>query len=212
MPIIWSKHLGKNGELAVWHINEVDDDLYNKLQLNAAEKSFYDSLHAGKRNMHWLGSRVLLRTLLNTTEYIDCQLDGNNKPYLVNFPYEISISHSNDFAAVIIYKKKAVGVDIEKISNKIERIAKRFLSEKELENISDENRTEQLYACWGIKETLFKLYGKGNLPFIGGIEIDAFDYKKQGFAIARINLPDFKCEYKIEYLKLGEYMLTWCIG
>ena len=84
MPIIWSKKLGDNGELAVWHITEVADELYNKLQLNNAEKAFYDSLQSSKRNMHWLGSRVLLRTLLKTTEYIDCQLDQNNKPYLVS--------------------------------------------------------------------------------------------------------------------------------
>lgn len=211
MPIIWNKHLGKNGDLAVWHINEPAEALYQKLQLNAAEKAFYDSLQSSKRNMHWLGSRVLLRTLLNTTEYIDCQLDGNNKPYLVNFPYEISISHSNDYAAVIIYKEKPVGVDIEKMSDKIERISKRFLSEQELSNISTLNRIEHLYVCWGIKETLFKLYGKGNLPFIGGIEIDEFVYKENGMATARISLPDFKKEYKVEYLKLGEYMLSWCV-
>lgn len=212
MPIIWNKHLGKNGELAVWHITEPAEVLYQKLQLNTAEKAFYDSLQSSKRNMHWLGSRVLLRTLLNTTEYIDCQLDGNNKPYLVNFPYEISISHSNDYAAVIIYKEKAVGVDIEKMSDKIERISKRFLSEKELSTISSLNRIEHLYVCWGIKETLFKLYGKGNLPFIDGIQIDEFIYKENGIVNARISLPNFNQEYKIEYLKLGEYMLTWCVA
>lgn len=212
MPIIWNKQLGKNGELAVWHIKEPAEVLYQKLQLNTAEKAFYDSLQSSKRNMHWLGSRVLLRTLLNTTEYIDCQLDGNNKPYLVNFPYEISISHSNDYAAVIIYKEKAVGVDIEKMSDKIERISKRFLSEKELSSISSLNRIEHLYVCWGVKETLFKLYGKGNLPFIDGIQIDEFIYKENGVVSARISLPNFNQEYKIEYLKLGEYMLTWCVA
>lgn len=211
MPIIWNKQLGKNGDLAVWHITEQANELYNKLQLNVAEKAFYDSLQSSKRNMHWLGSRVLLRTLLNTTEFIDCQLDENNKPYLVNFPYQISISHSNDYAAVIICKEKNVGVDIEKMSGKIERIAKRFLSEKELENVSENNRIEHLYVCWGIKETLFKLYGKGNLPFIGGIEIDDFIYNENGIVNARISLPNFKQEYKVEYGKLGEYMLTWCV-
>lgn len=212
MPIIWSKKLGNKGELAVWHIVEQANELYNKLQLNAAEKAFYDSLQSNKRNMHWLGSRVLLRTLLNTTEYIDCQLDGNNKPYLVNFPYEISISHSNDYAAVIIYKEKAVGVDIEKMSNKIERIAQRFLSSNELAFISINNRIQHLYVCWGIKETLFKLYGKGNLPFIDGIVIEPFDYLESGVVTAHIRLENFNASYTVEYTSLGEYMLTWCVA
>ncbi len=212
MPIIWSKQLTKDGELAVWHITEEANTLYNKLQLNNAEKAFYDSLQSSKRNMHWLGSRVLLRTLLNTTEYIDCQLDGNNKPYLINFPYEISISHSNDYAAVIIYKNKAVGIDIEKISTKIERIAKRFLSEMELEFISETHKTEHMYTCWGIKETLFKLYGKGNLPFIAGIQLSPFEYSESGIAKAKIVLPNFEQEYQVNFIKLGEYMLTWCVS
>lgn len=211
MPIIWSKKLENKGEVAIWHITEVADELYNKLQLNNAEKAFYDSLQSSKRNMHWLGSRVLLRTLLNTTEYIDCQLDGNNKPYLVNFPYNISISHSNDYAAVIIYKDNMVGIDIEKISNKIERIAKRFLSEIELSFINSEKKIEQQYVCWGVKETLFKLYGKGNLPFIGGIQIKPFEYQDKGTVSAKITTTNYTKEFKVEYLKVGEYMLTWCI-
>lgn len=212
MPIIWSKKLGNKGELAVWHITELADELYNKLQLNNAEKAFYDSLQSSKRNMHWLGSRVLLRTLLNTTEYIDCQLDQNNKPYLVNFPYEISISHSNNNAAVIIYKEKSVGVDIEKMSDKIERIAGRFLSAKELAFIMPEHRIKQLYVCWGVKETLFKLYGKGSLPFIDGIVIDPFEYTEKGSVNAHIHLPHFKASYTVEYTALQEYMLTWCVS
>lgn len=214
MPIIWSKKLGdaqNEGELAVWHITEEADELYNKLQLNRAEKAFYESLQSSKRNMHWLGSRVLLRTLINTTEYIDCQLDENNKPYLVNFPYQISISHSHNHAAVIILKNKNVGVDIEKIQEKIERIANRFLSKAELDYIDKKNRIEQLYVCWGIKETLFKLYGKGQLPFIDGIVIEPFVYKEEGSVIAHIKLPNFNKEFKVMYKRIADLMLTWCI-
>jgi len=86
MPIVWTEKIDQHGELAIWHITESADELYAKLQLNADEKKYYESLQSGKRNMHWLGSRVLLRTLLKTNHYIDVQLDENNKPYLVNFP------------------------------------------------------------------------------------------------------------------------------
>jgi phosphopantetheinyl transferase len=211
MPIIWSHKIDDNGELAVWHITESADELYSKLQLNKQERKYYESLQQGKRNLHWLGSRVLLRTLLNTSLYIDCQLDENNKPYLVNFPYEISITHSNDYAAVIIYKGKKVGIDIEKMSEKVERIAKRFLSEDELAFIQLEFRIQQLYVCWGVKESLFKLYGKGNLPFIGGIQIKSFEPGIRGSLNASIFKDDYQQDFQLQYQQISEYMLTWCV-
>lgn len=213
MPIIWSKKIDANGELAVWHISEITDELYSKLQLNEQEKQTYASLQSAKRNLHWLGSRVLLRTLINTSLHIECQLDENNKPYLVNFPYEISISHSNDYAAVIIYKGKKVGIDIEKMSEKIERIAKRFLSVDELNSIGEKNRIAKLYVCWGIKETLFKLYGKGNLPFIGGIKIEAFNFSNsgKGKVMASIDKENYQSNFVVHYQQMDGYMLTWCV-
>lgn len=211
MPIVWNKKIDENGEVAVWHITEAADELYSKLQLNAEERKFYDSLNKGKRHLHWLGSRVLLRTLLNTKNYIDVQLDENNKPYLVNFPYEFSISHSNDYAAVIIYKGKKVGIDIEKISEKILRIKNKFMSADELAFINPHQEIEQLYVCWCIKESLFKLYGKGNLPFIEGIKIQEFELNKDQTIHAKIIKAEYLQEFKINYSQINEYMLTWCV-
>lgn len=211
MPIVWTEKIDQHGELAIWHIIENAQELYAKLQLNSEEKKYYENLQNGKRNMHWLGSRVLLRTLLNTNHYIDVQLDENNKPYLVNFPFEFSISHSNDYASVIIYKGKKVGIDIEKISEKILRIQNRFMSEVELSFISEQYRIEQLYVCWGIKESLFKLYGKGNLPFIEGIHIEPFDYPNDNIVKAHIHKDDFKQSFNMHYKKHEDYMLVWCV-
>ncbi len=211
MPIGWTEKIDQHGELAIWRITESAEELYAKLQLNADERKYYESLQSGKRNMHWLGSRVLLRTLLKTNHYIDVQLDENNKPYLVNFPFEFSISHSNEYASVIIYKGKKVGIDIEKMSEKILRIQKKFMSEKELEFLSEEHRIEQLYICWGIKESLFKLYGKGNLPFIDGIKIDAFDYLNDRTIKASICKDGLIRHFTMRYKKYKEYMLVWCV-
>lgn len=211
MPIVWTEKIDQHGELAIWHITENAEVLYAQLQLNADEKKYYESLQNGKRNMHWLGSRVLLRTLLKTNHYIDVQLDENNKPYLVNFPFEFSISHSNDYASVIIYEGKKVGIDIEKMSEKILRIQKKFMSEKELSFISEQHRIEQLYVCWGIKESLFKLYGKGNLPFIEGIQIEPFNYPNNNIVKASIHKDEYHQSFNMRYKKYEDYMLVWCV-
>jgi phosphopantetheine--protein transferase-like protein len=115
-------------------------------------------------------------------------------------------------AAVIVYENKKVGVDIEKITDRISKIKKRFLSENELSFISEKDELAQLYVCWGIKETLFKLYGKGSLPFINGIKIDKFDYSTATSVSAHIDIPSFQESYQISFLKHNEYMLTWAIA
>ena len=91
-----------------WKIEETEEQLVSGLQLKQHELDVIASLSNGKRALHWLSTRLLLRTMLNTTEYIDCQMDDHGKPYLVNSDTHISLSHSYDYAAVIISKDKKV--------------------------------------------------------------------------------------------------------
>ena len=93
-----------------------------------------------------------MRTLLNTTEYIDCQFDEHGKPYLVNFEYQISLSHSYDYAAVMISKEMQLGVDIELIKHKIKSIKHKFLSDVELAQKQIGDNTEGLYVAGVLKK------------------------------------------------------------
>jgi 4'-phosphopantetheinyl transferase len=160
MAIAFRLQLDEDTEFALWKIEEEAESLYNQLQLNEHEKAYVESIGNGKRHLHWLGTRVLLRTMLNTAEYIDCQVDDHGKPYLVNMPYQISLSHSFDYAAVMLSKSKPVGIDIELISPKVERIAHKFLNTQELSFIKPEHRVEQLYVAWCAKEAVYKCNGR----------------------------------------------------
>lgn len=208
MPIVWSKNLAKKGKIAIWEISESEEELYNMLQLDEKEQQHFQTLSLA-RQKQWLGSRVLLRTLLQTEQTIELNIDEQRKPFLNNFPFEISISHANHMAAVIIYEGKKVGIDIEKISERILKIKNKFLSTEELDFVSSTNELEQLHVCWGAKESLFKLYGKGSLPFIEGIKINAFEYSKTGQVAASIAIPAYHANFNVQYLKHEDFMLTW---
>ncbi len=208
MPIVWSKNLAEKGKIAIWEISESEEELYNMLQLDEKEQQHFQTLSLA-RQKQWLGSRVLLRTLLQTEQPIELNIDEHRKPFLNNFPFEISISHANHMAAVIIYEGKKVGIDIEKISERILKIKNKFLSTEELKFISSTNELEQLHVCWGAKESLFKLYGKGSLPFIDGIKINAFEYSKTGQVAASIAIPAYHANFNVQYLKYEDFMLTW---
>ena len=210
MPIVWSQNLAEKGKIAIWEISETDQELYNMLQLDEKEEQHFQTLSKA-RQKQWLGSRVLLRTLLQTEQYIALTIDEHHKPSLNNLPFEISISHANHMTAVIIYQGKKVGIDIEKISERILKIKNKFLSSEELKFIAAANELEQLHVCWGAKESLFKLYGKGSLPFIEGIKIAAFKYGKTAEVAASIAIPAYHQSFNVEYLKYEDFMLTWVI-
>lgn len=210
MPIVWSKNLAEKGKIAIWEISESEEELYNMLQLDEKEQQHFQALSKA-RQKQWLGSRVLLRTLLQTEQPIELNIDEHRKPFLNNFPFEISISHAKHMAAVIIYEGKKVGIDIEKISERILKIKNKFLSTEELKFISATNELEQLHVCWGAKESLFKLYGKGSLPFIQGIKINAFEYSKTGQVAASIAIPAYHANFNVQYLEYEDFMLTWVL-
>lgn len=209
MALAYHKKIDSTTAFAIWKIEESADELLAQLQLKEHEKSYLDSLISDKRNIHWLSTRVLLRKMMNTNEYIDCQVDESGKPYLTNFPHFISISHSYDYAAVMVSENKAVGIDIELIKDKIERIANKFMSPKELEFINDKNKIEQLYVCWCAKEAIYKLHGKKNVSFIENIELYPFEFESDGSFAAKLNVGSIKKDFKIYYEQFDGYMVGY---
>lgn len=212
MGLIHYQVLNQHTELGIWHIEESFDELYKKLILDEQERRHLESLIHPERTRHWLASRVLLRHLLKYDGFIDCKADAYNKPYLRNLPYHISLSHAKDYAAAMISNDCPVGVDVEVMEEKILKLARRFLSNEELEFIDERQKIEHLYACWGAKEALYKLYGKGGLPFIGGIMLDPFPIERRGTITGKINKADYPGTLPVHYEVFKSYMLVYTSG
>lgn len=207
MAIVYRQRVDDDTEFALWKIEEQADDLYNQLQLNEGEKAFVEQISNGKRHLHWLGTRVLLRQMLLTDEYIDCKVDEHGKPYLVSLPYHISFSHSFDYAAVMISKKHPVGIDIENVKEKVERIAHKFMSPRELAFINNEHKIQQLYVCWCAKEAIYKCYGQKAVSFLDNISLQPFELVSQGIVNARLQKGDVDINYQVGYLPYEDYMI-----
>jgi len=211
MPVIYNKDIDDQTILAVWKIEEREEDLISGLQLKQHELDFLATLNNGKRLLHWLSTRLLLRTMLNTADYIDCRIDVHGKPYLVNSSSAISLSHSFDYAAVMIGKKNGVGVDIERIEPKIRRIQHKFLSPPEL--LHAENNIDALYVCWCVKEAIYKWYGKKGLEFRRHIHIQPFDLYEEGTLTAFVDLPEGRKTLTANYFKTKDgYMLGYVVA
>lgn len=212
MAIAYRKQIDSDTEFALWRIEEKAEDLYSQLLLDEHEKAYVEQLSHGKRNLHWLGTRVLLRTMLNTAEYIDCKVDPHGKPYLVSIPYHISLSHSFDYAAVMISKSRPVGIDIEQIKEKVERIASKFMKQQEMAFISNKDKINQLYVCWCAKEAVYKCYGQKEVSFADNISLEPFNFDTEGSVIAHLNKEDVSLDYQVNYLQYEDYMIGYVKG
>jgi 4'-phosphopantetheinyl transferase len=213
MAIAYRQRVDDDTEFALWKIEEKAEDLYKQLQLDAEEEAYFERISRSKRHLHWLGTRVLLRTMLRTDEFIDCKVDTHGKPYLVNLPYHISLSHSFDYAAVMMSKSAPVGIDIELVKDKVERIAERFMSPAELAFINnDANKINQLYVCWCAKEAVYKCYGQKEVSFLDNIMLKPFNFEGHGVAEARLDKEEIKLDYEVEYMQYGEYMIGYVKG
>jgi len=73
----------------------------------------------------------------------------------------VSVSHSGNRAAVAFSTKGPVGIDIQEPSDRLRRVATRFLSERELPYWGADN--DRLLKAWTIKEAVYKASGIKNL-------------------------------------------------
>lgn len=213
MPIVYQKNIDEHTQLGVWKIEESEDQLLSGLQLKQHELDTIASLNNGKRVLHWLGTRLLLRTMLDTKEYIDCQMDEHGKPYLVNSEAHISLSHSYDYAAVMISRNKKVGVDIELIKHKIKSIKHKFLSDVELAQKQIGDNINGLYVSWCAKEAIYKWNGRKGLEFKQHIHIKPFKLKDEGTLQALVELPEGTKALDVGYFKTADgYMLGYVVA
>lgn len=108
--------------------------------------------------------------------------DSSGKPFLngENAPL-ISISYARDTIAIYLSESKTVGVDIEFISTKIQKIVPLFISDKETMRFPSINN-EILHLMWGAKEAVFKFHGGNFEDLKNEVEIVDFDFESKQIA------------------------------
>jgi 4'-phosphopantetheinyl transferase len=212
MPLLKIESLGPCAQWGVWKIDETIKALKEQIELDAAEETQFSSFKSEVRGKQWLSYRILLNEMLSPAPaYL--AYDENGKPALRNSNLFISISHSGEYSAVITSEFCPVGIDIERIKDRIFRIKDRFLTEEEDQNIGRNHKLEKLYVAWGAKEALYKAYGRPEVEFRRDIYIDSFDYlcSGKGQCTARMNTPEGLEEYTVFYERISDYMLVYAL-
>jgi len=193
--------------LGIWEITETRDELFNMLsQENQQEAHRYLSgIRSKKRELEWLSIRVVLQILTNDIKTVKHTSQG--QPYLSDNSFQISISHSKDYAVVLLHKHKKVGVDIENHSDRILKIEKRFMSVDEY--IDPSNHVLHLILHWCAKETLYKLMNSTKIIFKEHLHIHSFQIEEKGIINANESFTADKVTFDIHYEINNDFVITW---
>ena len=220
MPAIF---IQKSPAIGIWKIEESWQEMSESLRINnnysRVIEHYLNNIKSDKRKQEWLAVRLLLAYLAGTEAYIDYLENG--APVLRNSPYNISISHTTGFAAVILSNKEHPGIDIEYHSGRALKLCRKYLGAKELELFdslrsekpaSFDNHSKQTKLatiCWCAKETAYKALGLTEVDFINHLHILPFTFSCKGtFALQEKKSPNHEI-FNINYQVTEDYIITW---
>ncbi len=200
------KDINTKYTLGIWEITEPADSLLALLEENEAD-TLRHNYHSESRLREIAATRILLSQIIEKAAKIEYLPSG--KPYLIDSPLNISISHTKGYAAVILSPKEHLGIDIEYISDRVKRIQNRFVSDKEY--IDPQNEIRHLLLHWSAKETMYKALSKEGVELKTDFLIDPFTPNNSGLISAREYYSHKQLSFNIQYLITADYVLTYTI-
>jgi len=168
MPIILSETPKPNVVWGLWQITETEAELRKKTILSSADEAYLQTLTNPARRLQTLSCRVLLRQLLNmyNIPYNGVIKDSETgKPYLVDCGWHVSFSHCRAVSSAIIHRNAPVGIDVEVLHDKLQRIQTKFLNEEEMAWAN--NNVDRLGMLWSAKEAIYKQISKKGVTLKG---------------------------------------------
>ena len=176
MAVINIREVYPGVSLGLWQMDESVEqlcDLYPHLQPYRSQLE--EQYKNDGRKLEFLAIRALMYEMLKAngaskgllSHAGDITHNEAGKPLFRG--YHISVTHTKGYAALILSKTKEVAVDIEHFSDRVERIASKFLRKDEKAEGLD-----SLLVHWCAKETVFKLFSEDNLQF-ADMRVKPFD-------------------------------------
>ncbi len=199
MPLVYRKNLEDHCIIGIWEITETEQYFLEQLNFWPEEQEHLNQIK-GRKRIEWLAVRQLVHTLSERDIRGPILKDEHGKPFLKDSSFFISMSHTKGFAAVIAAPYE-VGVDIQERWSSILRLKKKFVGNSEISIVENaEDEIAALHILWGIKEGLYKAYGRRKIDFKMHLFVDTFEIKASGgYTTAQIRLDNFQQTYDVHY-------------
>ena len=200
-------HFEKNADYryGIWKMDEDENRLKNILE----QKFVAPQKNPGKR-MEFLSVRALAKWM--DIDPMSIEYLSSGRPYLKNSKTAISISHTKGYVAVMLSDDIVnIGTDIEQRSDRVQKVAHKFMHPEELENISELScsRPLALLLHWSAKESLFKAIPDEGVDFAKDLRILKFSAPSERGRFMGKALRSgmaFQIDYRVE----NEFVFTTC--
>ena len=191
-----------DSSILIWKIVESEDYLRSDIKLTENCENRLNTIKSEQKRKQFLSIRKLFS--FNNISLSELVYDSNGAPYLKNGK-KISISHTNNYAALVISDYN-IGIDIQDYREKIISISDKFISAYERQ-IIDVNSVKELTLIWCIKESVFKIYKKPGLSFKKNIIIESFSDKFESSLIS-LSKSNKKSFYKSKNIIQSDYICS----
>ena len=211
MALYLKKKLENEATIAVWQITESERELIELSSTPTDEMEEISFIKSESLRKQKLAVRALIDTLFEDKVYLSHH--DNGKPYIENMATNISITHTENFVAVILHEEEEVGIDMECQDRDFSAVEKKALSEDEIDDLDDDRKNEQLAIYWCAKEAIFKRVSAYNVNFSEQIEVERFRPKGEGELDATfIHKDGYEEEFELEYMTFDRHVLVWVVG
>ncbi|MBQ9533332.1 MAG: 4'-phosphopantetheinyl transferase superfamily protein [Prevotella sp.] len=195
MALIFHDVIAEEAVIGVWKIEEDEKEVLSQHPHLAEIVKNYSR---PERRMEKLSAYLLLYSL-----QADAQLlighNPDGKPLLDG--WHISVSDTRGFVAVVLSKTNSVGIDIEFISNRVDRIAKRFIRPDEMAD-----NTMKRLLTWSVKEAVYKYCSEEHLDYFD-MRLHPFDLSQNG--IIEVDNLKNNTTLRVRYIVTSDYVLAY---
>ncbi len=194
MPLVRDGQIGRDARLCIWQITEPIE------AMPIPERADLSALHSASRRREVQAVYALLAYMTGRNDLV-IDHDDTGRPTLPG--WNLSISHTKGWAALVMSANRRVAVDIEYVSDRVSRVADRFIREDEQKG----SLAHQLIN-WSAKETVFKYLNEERLEYF---EMRLAPFKPE--ARGRVEVSDLRFPklVAVSYELNTDYVLTYSV-
>ena len=211
MALYLRRKLDNKAEIAVWHVTESEEELLALTSVPNDELEEISLFRSESQRRQKLAVRALINEVFEEKMYLNHH--DNGQPYLENCATNISITHTENYVAIIIHDEEEVGIDVESLDRDFSVVEKKALSEDEIDDLEKDKRNEQLAIYWCAKEAIYKRMSQNRVVYAEQIEVEKFNVRKEGELEATfIHKDEHEEEFELEYMIFDRHVLVWLVG
>lgn len=195
----------EQGRVGVWHVSEPVDELHRLACPSPSELLVLNQFRTESRKKEWLAVRATLMSLLG--EKHEILYGSSGKPYLIG--YCIGITHTRNYVAVSV-STQPTAVDLEYPSDRVLRIAPRFMGEADWTHVAGVHDREGLLLIWSAKEVLYKYYDAQGVLFDQHLSVVNRTGSAAGVLVGHIAYEKQTATLEMRYVIAPHYLLVYC--